>query len=258
MARNTDWTHDQHVLAFHLYCQIPFGKIHQGNPRIIELASLIGRTPSAVGFKLSNFARLDPVHQARGVTGLTHGAHGEEDVWKEFNGNWERLAQLAATLIAQLKAEPLEATVPLMPWEKKLTGKEREALVMIRVNQRFFRSSVLAVFDYRCCITGLTEVELLTASHIIPWSVDTQNRVNPQNGLCLNTLHDRAFDRGLLTVTPEMKVKISPILLRKEKDAAIEHHFTPYEGIIIPTPPHFAPASEFLSYHNKHIFRNDN
>lgn len=91
-------------------------------------------------------------------------------------------------------------------------GKERESIVKVRVNQSFFRKAVLAAYDYKCCITGLEIPELLIASHIIPWSKDGADRVNPRNGLCLNVIHDKAFDRGLITVTPEFAVKVSESL----------------------------------------------
>ena len=89
-------------------------------------------------------------------------------------------------------------------------GRSREAIIRVRVNQGFFRAAVLASYSARCCITGLSIPQLLMASHIVPWSVDAKNRTNPQNGLCLNAIHDRAFDCGLLTVTTDLKVKLSP------------------------------------------------
>ena len=63
------WTREEHVLAFNLYCKIPFGTIHVRNPKIIELASLLGRSVGAVSYKLANFSRLDPKLQARGIRG---------------------------------------------------------------------------------------------------------------------------------------------------------------------------------------------
>ena len=49
--RNSRWSREQLKLAFHLYCQLPFGKLHSRNAEIMELAQLIGRTPSAVAMK---------------------------------------------------------------------------------------------------------------------------------------------------------------------------------------------------------------
>ena len=60
MSRSPRWTRQQLKLAFHLYCQLPFGRLHRRNPEIVDLAELLGRTPSAVAMKLVNFASLDP------------------------------------------------------------------------------------------------------------------------------------------------------------------------------------------------------
>jgi hypothetical protein len=69
MATNR-WTKEQLKLAFHLYCQLPFGKLDMRTPEVIKLAGLIGRTPGAVAMKLSNFASLDPAITGTGRKGL--------------------------------------------------------------------------------------------------------------------------------------------------------------------------------------------
>lgn len=58
MRRN--WTRNELILTFNLYCKLPFGKLHRLNPQIINLSNLISRTSSAVALKLVNFASLDP------------------------------------------------------------------------------------------------------------------------------------------------------------------------------------------------------
>jgi len=60
MPTRTGWTRLQLLVAFNLYCQMPFGKLHSRNPEIIKYAGLIGRTSSALAMKLSNIASLDP------------------------------------------------------------------------------------------------------------------------------------------------------------------------------------------------------
>lgn len=57
---NKNWTREETILAFLLYCQVPFGKIHSSNPLIRNLAEVINRTPSAVSMKMCNFGRFDP------------------------------------------------------------------------------------------------------------------------------------------------------------------------------------------------------
>ncbi|WP_184449962.1 HNH endonuclease signature motif containing protein [Rhizobium sp. BK538] len=56
----------------------------------------------------------------------------------------------------------------------------------------------------KCCATGLDIESLLVASHIHPWSAsDDQERLDPYNGLLLSAALDAAFDRGLITLSPE-------------------------------------------------------
>src|SRR5215471_7730104 len=99
--KNKDWTRDEHILAFNLYSQIPFGTIHIRNPRIVELARILGRTVGSVSLKLANFARLDPFLKQRGIKGLSHGSKGEEVIWHEFASSPEDLAFESERLLAQ-------------------------------------------------------------------------------------------------------------------------------------------------------------
>jgi predicted restriction endonuclease len=68
-----------------------------------------------------------------------------------------------------------------------------------RRHQRFFREQLLGAYDGRCAITGLDIPQLNVASHIIPWAENEQRRADPTNGILLNALLDRAFDRGFIT-----------------------------------------------------------
>jgi predicted restriction endonuclease len=88
----------------------------------------------------------------------------------------------------------------------------------------------------------------------VPWAVDVKNRTNPRNGLCLNAIHDRAFDCGLLTVMPTLRVNISPKAKRKSSDVGTRELLLRYEDAPISLPRHFAPEPEFLTYHNEHVF----
>ena len=89
---NNNWTKEEHILAFNLYCKIPFTKINANYAQVKELALILGRSNNSVAMKLANFARLDPVLKARNISGLTQGAKGEETVWNEFHNNWNDLA----------------------------------------------------------------------------------------------------------------------------------------------------------------------
>jgi putative restriction endonuclease len=245
-----NWTRDQLIIAFNLYCKTAFGRIHNRNPEIISLAKALGRSPSALSWKLANFARLDPSLKKRDILGATHGGKLEQEVWDEFSEDWERLSYESETLCAELTGqEPPQQEDGSFP-----EGTTRESLVRIRVNQGFFRAAVLAAYDSTCCVTGLKVGELLCASHIVPWSVDKKNRTNPRNGLCLNALHDRAFDRGLFTVDLNYEIQISPRLASRV-DSPIDSLIMKYAGKKISIPAHFEPAVAFLNYHRENIFQ---
>ncbi len=78
-------------------------------------------------------------------------------------------------------------------------------LVMARVGQSTFRGALLKRWDGRCPLTGISELGLLRASHIIAWSAcaDERERLDPENGLLLSALWDAAFDRGLVSFDGE-------------------------------------------------------
>jgi len=251
----SNWTREELILAFNLYCKIPFGTIHNRNPHVIALARLLGRSTSAVSWKLANLARLDPSLQARNIAGATHGSELDAEVWKEFSGSWERLAFESERLLARRMRRPVEQVADIDLEGLPKAGKEREAMVRQRVNQAFFRRMVLSAYNWRCCVTQLALPELLVASHISPWSKDETNRVNPRNGLCLNALHDRAFDAGLMTITPDLRVQLSPALHRSVRHPAIKGMLVRFEGRRIRLPERFLPDPELIRYHNRHVFR---
>lgn len=204
MANN--WTREEHILAFNLYCKIPFTKINTNYPPVKELAEILGRSNGSVAMKLANFARLDPTLKARNISGLTQGAKGEETVWNEFHTNWDELAYESERILAKYKDVPVDSEILDIP--VNIEGKERIALVRQRINQNFFRKMVLASYNYRCCITNSNTTELISACHIKPWNIDIKNRINPQNGICMNILYHSAFDQGLFTITEDYKIKI--------------------------------------------------
>jgi putative restriction endonuclease len=249
------WTREELIMAFNLYCKIPFGKIHIHNPEIISLAKILGRIPSAVSWKLANFASLDPFLQKRNIAGASHGSKLDAEIWNEFNGDWDKLAFESERLLAHKVGKQVEEVSEVDLFDLPKAGKERESIVKVRVNQSFFRKAVLAAYNYQCCITGLEIPELLNASHIIPWSKDEANRVNPRNGLCLNVIHDRAYDRGLLTITPEFTVKVSKSIKNINASNAVQDFLLRYDGSIINKPARFLPDPKFLKYHNRRVFR---
>jgi len=249
------WTREELILAINLYCKIPFGRLHRLNPDIINLANLIGRTSSSVTFKLVNFASLDPSLKARGIKGASNASNLDNQIWNEFYNHWDILPFESEILLAKIKNTTVEKLNQIPENELPKEGKTREQIVKVRVNQSFFRSSILASYNNTCCITGMQQPEFLIASHIRPWSVDEKNRLNPQNGIAINALHDKAFEVGLITITIDFKIKVSPLLLKQKKSKSIEDYFLKYNNQDIILPSRFLPDVEFLKYHNQERFK---
>ena len=249
-----NWTREQTIIAFNVYCKIPFKDSSSKHPEIIRYAKIIGRSPSALNMKIGNFGRLDPQLSKRGITGLSHGSKLEEDVWDEFHGNWDGLIYESEALLAKFQNEKIENIFDINLSDLP-QGKERESIVKSRVNQKFFRTVILSSYDQRCCITGLPLSDLLIASHIIPWHKNKEERLNPRNGLSLNALHDRAFDRGLITISTDYKVVISNYIKEFEMNSAMQNYFIKFHNKGIYMPDKFPPKKAFLEYHNDTIFK---
>ncbi|PIS18476.1 MAG: restriction endonuclease [Zetaproteobacteria bacterium CG_4_10_14_0_2_um_filter_55_20] len=252
------WTKKQLKLAFNLYCQLPFGKLHKGNKEIIELAGLIGRSPSALAMKLCNIASLDPAITSSGRSGLGNASALDREVWDEFHADWDRLALQCLHIHEQLRTEKVVAPIE-EPFDAELediddfTGETKRAVTEQRIRQNFFRRAVLSSYRGRCCMSGLADSRLLIASHIVPWSKDRENRLNPRNGLCLSALHDKAFDRGLISLDDDFRVILSKEL-EQQKEPFVQQFFLPLAGQAIMLPERFIPDRSFLERHRKVVF----
>jgi putative restriction endonuclease len=248
------WTRDELILAINLYCKLPFGRLHRLNPEVIKLAELIKRTANSVSFKLVNFASLDPSLKARGIKGASNTSKLDEEIWNEFFNRWDVLPYESEKLLAHFEHTTVEQLNHIPEEELPKEGKVREQIVKVRVNQSFFRSSILAAYNNTCCVTGINQQELLIAGHIRPWGIDEKNRLNPRNGIAINALHDKAFEAGFITITPDYTIKISPSILKKKTQHSIDF-FGKFENQKIILPSRFLPDVEFLKYHNEERFK---
>lgn len=256
---NKNWTREQVLIALNLYCQLPFGKLHKGNRLIIETAKLIGRTPSSLAMKLTNLAGLDPAITESGRRGLSGSSALDKEIWLEFQTNPDAVGYESQLLMDALVRQDVvidalsSATEPddVFP---SFFGENTTAKVQVRVRQSFFRKAILSGYENRCCMTGLADSRLLVASHIVPWAKDEKNRLNPANGLCLSSLHDKAYDRGLITVTPDFLIKVSPQLKAEETNRFAKDYLIGLEGRKIALPRKFLPQRAFLDYHYRELF----
>lgn len=249
------WSKEELILAFNLYLKLPFGKQHKNTPEIIHLANLLGRTPSSIGMRLGNFASVDPYHQERGVGGLKGGMNQVKPIWNEFYHNQEELVYLSEQILAERENLTIESKFKELLYDiQDLKGETKLRVVKTRVNQSVFRQMVMINYNNQCAITGIDIPQLLLASHIVPWSVNENERLNPENGICLSPLYDKAFDKGLIGINNNHEVILSKELKNKMSSHFYDRHFGSIEKSKIALPKRYLPRKEFLEYHTEHIF----
>lgn len=248
MSRS-NWTRSESILALALYCKIPFSKINKGNQQIKEIAHFINRTPSAVAMKMCNFGRFDPELASKGISGLINGSRLDQEIWNEFHQNMERLFIEAEKIIGSNSALLNEDDIDIPE------GEDISTVSKIRKGQAFFRSTVLSAYNNTCCITGINIPQLLQASHIKSWkdSDPITERTNPINGLCLNSLHHKAFDNGIITIDTDYRVLVSKKAKEKYSSCVFNDYFEKYEGKKITLPIRFMPSKELIIYHNSRL-----
>ncbi len=180
-------------------------------------------------------------------------AHFEDAILAQAAGetSGKAVAKKMERLLEQTSATGLEKHLHLTGKE----GKDKLKAVKQRVNQDIFRKIVLANYNWKCCLTGLTVQDVLRASHISAWAEDKANRLNPENGLCLSATYDAAFDRHLISLDEDYRLILSPSLHEYTTNKAFQQQFKALEGHRITMPTHFLPSQEFLAKHRDKMER---
>lgn len=256
------WTRDELMLAMNLYTKLRYGQFNYRNAEVIKLSEIIGKTPGAVAYKLVHLSRQDPKHKHR-VKGLANSGKNAIEMYHEFANNWDEMLYESEALLAKLQNRnvreiTLDPIDDLAIEKDILSGREGcdvDRIVKTRVNQSIFRRVVINNYSNSCAICALDIKNLLVASHILKWSENLANRLNPENGLCLCNIHDRAFELGYLGINSNYKILISKELREiREKETFISL-FGRHENKSIILPDKFYPNIGFLESHLKSTFK---
>lgn len=253
-GRPNNWTREELILALSVYFQLPFGRLNRATPEVKELARIIGRSDNSAALRLVNFAACDPYIINSGRTGMPGGITMCKPIWDEFADDHERLFSEAQIIKANLLHQSVEESLKIT--SQDLEGKEKSVVIKQRINQSVFRSMILANYEERCAITGINIPELLVAGHIIPWSDSTpQQKLSPENGICLSSLYDKAFDKGLITISPDdYTIQLSSALREYETQDFYDKHFGIICGKSITMPIEHKPNRDYLAYHRDRVF----
>ena len=249
------WTREELILVFNLYLKLPFGRINTRTPEVIELAQLLDRSVNSIAIRLSNFASCDPYHQNRGVKGMVNGLKQCQPIWDEFSANREDLIFESEKILAQKQNITIESKFnDYIVDINDLKGETKVREIKSRVNQNVFRQIVLSNYNMKCAIANIDIPELLIASHIIPWSMNEKERLNPENGICLSPLYDKAFDKGLIGVNNNYEVVLSNKLKQNTTKDYYLNLFQPIEKKKLNLPNKYLPKKEYLEWHMDNVF----
>lgn len=252
------WTDEERLAAFVLYLRLPTNLISsEENPDIQALAHAINRTPGSIAFKLQNFLAYDP-NATR--AGFRNASKVDRQIWSEYAERGDAFVGEAIEAYRTVMARGTFVEHPKVAVEyEPREGQDVKVAATRRLNQDYFRKSLLEVYDYKCCVTGLNALPFLVASHIKPWrdSDPLMERVNVENGLLLNTLHDRAFDKGFISLSDSYEILVSHELrgLQTKDESGVVKWICSSAGSRISVPRTHRPNQEFLEYHRDVVFR---
>lgn len=127
------------------------------------------------------------------------------------------------------------------------------AVIQQRLGQGAFRAAVTDAYQRRCAITGEKTLPVLEAAHIKPYTLSGPHDVT--NGLLLRADLHILFDRGYLTVTPDLRVEVSE-RIREEFENGREYYA--YHGgqlAVVPELTIDRPSSAFIEWHNQNVYK---
>ena len=249
MASGENWTEDEIIVACYIY--LSRDRITVRDTRF--LAGLFDRTEKSVGAKIYNIRRFDDEVVRSGGSFWSHGSHLDEVVWNKFQEDPETMSTRAMAIMNGMGADEDvirdsysssgTVSIDIGP------GMERYVTVKERMNQGSFRRVVLRCSDYRCCVTGIRDTTLLVASHIKPWSeCGPGEKTDIHNAFCLNSLHDRLFDRGLMTVDRDLRILYAPSLARSMDAEVYESMIARFDSVKVTDSN--TPSEDYLRHHN--------
>lgn len=249
--RGRNWTETEVEQAIRLYLRTPFGRIHMRNPDILALARSLDRTPGSVSLKLANLASIDETLDRKGMSGASN---LDRNIWRSYFSSLREQARLLPNL-AEAESPVAEGFGERQQTDfisSDSAGNNVIRLATVRQGQQLFRDMVLASYSGACAITGIKQPEFLIAGHIRPWASDPENRMNPQNGICLNRLHDKAFEEGLIAINDDGKILYSQRLEAETRRKMERLNDTGQFRF----PDRFKPDAGFLREHRETRFGN--
>lgn len=111
---------------------------------------------------------------------------------------------------SQFTSQSFNEELPLLYDNSIPNETERAGLVTSRIGQGAYRKSIIHRWQYQCAVTGFSKLDILIASHIIPWSKSSnEQRLDVHNGILLSPTYDALFDRHLISFNDKGRIILS-------------------------------------------------
>ena len=133
-------------------------------------------------------------------------------------------------------------------------GYGTEYLARARLGQGAFRVLVTDAYQRRCAITGERTLPALDAAHIKPYSERGPHKVS--NGILLRSDWHRLYDEGYVTVTPELRIEISPRIREEFSNGRDYYAHHGRKLAVVPAEAWEMPSRDYLDWHNQNVYRN--
>ena len=147
--------------------------------------------------------------------------------------------------LSLLKEEAEEYFVGSQEINKNKKPTESRSEIKVRVYQNKLREIVLSNYNGTCAICEIDKNDLLICSHIKPWFVDKEERLNPKNAICFCVLHDKMFDRGYFSLNSDYQIIFGPKADKQIKALLKNNSFK--------VPKVNEPGIKFLRFHFEEI-----
>jgi putative restriction endonuclease len=143
----------------------------------------------------------------------------------------------------------------LLDIEEEFLGKKKvaaESEIQYETRSSVFKSQVPKVYGYQCAISGLrvsakTSISMVDACHIQPWHIAHNDTI--QNGICLTPTLHRAFDRGLISISPDYRVLLADKEFDEDRNSTYALSQFVRQPLKLPTDPQLAPSQELIEWH---------
>lgn len=175
-----------------------------------------------------------------------------EPIFPTYVVDWD-----PGSLSVRLAPKPLADAATL--WTPPSADERRYALRQVkqRLHQSLFRERVVAAYGGRCALTGLPEVRLVDAAHIVPDGDAELGQPDIRNGICMSKLHHAAYDANLIGIDPDGRIHVSERLLELHDGPMLELGIKGLKGQSVrpPADGRLAPDPDRLALRFE-LFRN--